>query len=134
MLLTGSIKDFQELITVSMLCATLTNRGRHCRGTRTRLEVTACRSIRPDQRRLSTRNCCALSSPFSRNPSIVTLQNISLVLQSDRFPPEQATRSSPEVYKCVSFSPSPSQVESAPQGVFGSMLLKMSMRLSSPHR
>lgn len=93
MLLSGSIKGFQTcdyLITVSMLCATLTNRGRHCWGTRTRLEVTACRSIGPDQRRLSTCNCCALSSPsFSHNPSIVPLQNISLVLQSDRFLPEQ---------------------------------------------
>lgn len=72
-----------------MLCATLTNRGRHCWGTRKGLEVTACRAIGPDQRRLSTRNCCALGSPFSHNPSIVPLQNISLVLQSDRFLPEQ---------------------------------------------
>lgn len=49
MLLSGSIKGLSnrwlEFITVSMLCATLTSRGRHCWGTRTRIEVTACRCI-----------------------------------------------------------------------------------------
>lgn len=82
-----------------MLCGTLTNRWRHWGGT-TRLEVTACGSISPDQRRLSTCNCPAVL-PLSFSTSALTGHRTSSIMWL--LSSWTDMRSSWEIFKRVGF-------------------------------
>lgn len=100
-------------------------------GTRTRLEVRACRST---VRTRGDRPAVIAPSSASTVP-----QNISLVdPDCDRFlrrRRDQSPKTCPSQLVFSLFAAAASaRMESALQGVSGGMLLKMSTRLSSPHR